>query len=255
MINLIDGSNMLHRAMYDTAGKVGVHPLRDLYIRFMSTNRETYVVWDGAYSNARRRCIYPGYKSNRPEKAEDIKASFDIMKEILIHCPVTQIEIPSWEADDVIYTMAKEYLGEGKEVRIETNDSDFWQLGVHPNCQLPMIKSIDCEPRHTRLNKALLGDKADAIPGWRGFGPKKWEAMANHYDEMQLIIELEDYDAWATLPWPKGLVPDYGSFYDVCTYFKVVTMQEVPANEFLGNIVIGVQNYARAEEIFAKWKI
>lgn len=150
MITLIDGSNMLHRAMYSVTSKVGIHPVRDLYVRFMGADRNTIIVWDGPHSIARRRAIYPGYKQ-RPEKPDDIKAAFDIVKEVLCHCPVMQVEVPYWEADDVLYTLANDYLAQGLTVKLESNDQDFWQMATDPNLKLPMVTPLPCLPDTSTL--------------------------------------------------------------------------------------------------------
>lgn len=253
MIKLIDGSNMLHRALYNMEGKLGVHPLRELYLRFMAADANTIIVWDGMHSNKRRRDLYPAYKT-RPEKGEDIKASFDIMKQVLCYCPVMQIEIPYWEADDVLYTLACMYREGHTDVSIETNDQDFWQLAGE-FITLPLVKPLPCEPRDTCLYKALCGDSSDTIPGWRGFGPAKWTAIQDHIDEVERCLVDRDLEGWKLIPWPKGITVSEESFFQCCIYLQVVTMLTVPDTDFDDNYICGKSNAALVEEIFAKWRI
>lgn len=255
MLKLIDGSNMLHRAVYDIENqkKYGVHPVRDIYLRFMTADHSTMVVWDGPHSNRRRREVYAGYKSNRPEKAEDIAATFDIVKRLLLFCPVIQIEIPYWEADDVLYTIAKQNAGQ--TMTIETNDTDFWQLANVETVSLPMVKPLPCLPEHTVTYKAMVGDPGDNIKGWIGFGPKKWEAVCHIADEITRCLREEDYNGWLHIPWPKGVIADYGTFFQCCTYYKIVQMQLVPEADFVSNVVVGQPRPALAEEILNEYKI
>ena len=253
MITIIDGSNMLHRAMYNVGGKVGIHPLRDLYVRFMNAPKNTIIVWDGMHAIKRRRDLYPGYKV-RPEKGEDIKAAFDLLKEILCHCPVMQVEVPYWEADDVIYTLTNEYLAQGLTVKLESNDQDFWQMAGDPNLDLPMVTPLPCEPHHTCIYKALCGDASDKIPGWRGFGDKKWEQLQD-FELIKKALETEDYDAWEAIDWPKGVTPTTENFYNCCIFYKIVQLQKVPEDAFNGNYMVGKTNYAQAEMIFDRWRI
>ena len=254
MIYLVDGSNMLHRIMYGADSKLGVHPLRECYLRFLGCDPNTIVVWDGMHSKKRRRDLFPGYKQ-RSEKAEDIAASFDILKEILCHCPVTQIEIPYWEADDVLYTLALDYARGGQEVRIETNDQDFWQIADEPLIHLPLVKPLPCDPEHTCLYKALCGDSSDTIPGWKGFGPKRYEAMQHQHDIMQACLEQKNWESWKDLNWPKGITVDEQSFFQCCIFYQVVTMQKVPDADFEGNYLCGKYSPAMAEQILDRWRI
>lgn len=255
MITLIDGSNMLHRSMWNADNKLGIHPLREIYIRFLNANPDhTIIVWDGKNSLKRRRDLYPAYK-RRPEKAEDISASFDIIKEVLCHCPVMQIEIDGWEADDVLYTLAHYFNKIGQPVTIETNDQDFWQLASLEGIKLPMVKQLPCLPNQTTLYKALIGDKSDTIPGWKGFGPARWEAMCQFSDEIEKCLQTEDWEGWNKLPWPKGVSVTQESFFQCCIFYKIVTMQEVPEQEFEDCYIVGKAEPALAEEIFARWRI
>jgi hypothetical protein len=254
MIHIIDGNNMLHRKMWDAPNKMGIHPLREIYLRLMNASKNTIIVWDGLHSRKRRRDLYPGYKQ-RAEKTEDITASFDIIKEILCHCNVTQIEIPYWEADDVIYTLAIDYTEAKQEVIIETNDQDFWQLADNPLINLPLVKALPCNPAETCIYKALVGDISDTIPGWRGFGPTIWTQMEEHVYEIGDCLENKDWTSWQDIPWPKRLAVTEESFFQCCIYFQVVTMLSVPEAEFEGNYICGKPNPALAEEILARWRI
>ena len=181
---------MLHRALWNQDNKLGIHPLREIYIRFMASDPNMIVVWDGFNSLKRRRDLFPGYKQ-RPEKGDDVKASFDMLKEVLCHCPVTQVEIPTWEADDVIYTLACDYADQDMPVRIETNDQDFFQLATYNCIHLPMVKPLPCQPENTCLYKAIVGDQSDSIPGWRGFGPTRWAAVEYQADVMKKCLETK----------------------------------------------------------------
>lgn len=252
MYTLVDGSNLLHRTMYDVdTKKLGIHPIRELYLRFMMADHRTWVVWDGYNANKRRRDIYPGYKGNRPEKGEDITAAFDILKEVLCFCPVIQLEIPTWEADDVLFTLAKRMKD---ECIVETNDTDFYQIW-NEGVQLPLVKPLPCLPERTCLFKALVGDQADNIKGWRGFGPKRFEAVAHVSDEIERCLREEDYNGWLHINWPKGVIADYGTFFELCTYYRVVQMQIVPDDMFDGCVSVGTSNPAAAEQVLDKYRM
>lgn len=254
MITLIDGSNMLHRAMYNADSKLGIHPLRELYLRFMSCPDNTIVVWDGMHSKKRRRDLFPGYKQ-RPDKAEDVAASFDIMKELLCHCYTMQVEIPYWEADDVLATLALDYANGEQEVTIESNDQDFYQLTHNPLISLPMMKSLPCLPEHTCVYKALVGDSSDTIPGWKGFGPARWGAVSPIADQLERCLRDKDWESWEAIDWPKGIKPTQDSFFQCCIFYEIVQLQRVPEADFENNYLMGKPSPAMAEEILGRWRI
>ena len=75
-----------------------------------------------------RNEIYPAYKANRDATPEDIKIAVPYIKRLLeaYHIPV--IEVPGYEADDVIGTLARQAAEQGFTAFMMTPDKDFAQL-------------------------------------------------------------------------------------------------------------------------------
>ena len=71
---------------------------------------------------------YPEYKANREETPEDIKIGTPIVKDIVRAFNIPVLELPGYEADDIIGTFAKKASKEGFEVFMMTPDKDYGQL-------------------------------------------------------------------------------------------------------------------------------
>jgi len=71
---------------------------------------------------------YPEYKANRDETPEDIKLSVPFIKELIAGFTIPIIEIPNYEADDVIGAIAKQAEKAGFTTYMMTPDKDFGQL-------------------------------------------------------------------------------------------------------------------------------
>ena len=133
-----------------------------------------------------RREIYPEYKANRPPTPEDILQSVPYVKRIVEAMCIPVLEVPGFEADDVIGTLAKKGEEAGYDVFMVSPDKDYGQL-VGENRKLykqkgDNIEIIDKEaiqakygidrPELVRDILALWGDSSDNIPGVPGVGEK-----------------------------------------------------------------------------------
>ena len=153
-----------------------------------------------------RRDIYPEYKANRPATPEDILLSVPYVKRIVEAMCIPVLEVPGFEADDVIGTLAKKGDEAGYEVFMVTPDKDYGQL-VGENRKLYKQKGdgveiIDKEaikakygidkPELVRDILALWGDSSDNIPGVPGVGEKGACKMVQAWGEVENIIANAD---------------------------------------------------------------
>ena len=174
MLQLIDANNEYRRRLEVDASGLTIRNLLD-EVDLMTRSKDVVVlVWDGFDCNKRRRDIYPAYKSKRKAglNAENIFASIKFCKELLKYTAAIQVEVPGYEADDVIATLTEQYMGH-MPIRIVSNDGDYLQLGV------PTTRETDygVPANLIRLYKTCVGDPSDNIPGIRGFGAKTWETV------------------------------------------------------------------------------
>ncbi len=153
-----------------------------------------------------RREIYPEYKANRPATPEDILRSVPYVKRIVEAMCIPVLEVPGFEADDVIGTLAKKGDEAGYEVFMVTPDKDYGQL-VGKNRKLYKQKGDDIEiidtdairakygidrPELVRDILALWGDSSDNIPGVPGVGEKGACKMVQAWGEVENIITNAD---------------------------------------------------------------
>ncbi len=153
-----------------------------------------------------RRDIYPEYKANRPATPEDILRSVPYVKRIVEAMCIPVLEVPGFEADDVIGTLAKKGDEAGYEVFMVTPDKDYGQL-VGENRKLYKqkgdgIEIIDKEaiqakygidrPELVRDILALWGDSSDNIPGVPGVGEKGACKMVQAWGDVENIIANAD---------------------------------------------------------------
>ena len=149
-----------------------------------------------------RRDIYPEYKANRPATPEDILLSVPYVKRIVEAMCIPVLEVPGFEADDVIGTLAKKGDEAGYEVFMVTPDKDYGQL-VGDNRKLYKQKGDDIEivdkeaikakygienPELVRDILALWGDSSDNIPGVPGVGEKGACKMVQAWGDVENII-------------------------------------------------------------------
>ncbi len=149
-----------------------------------------------------RRDIYPEYKANRPATPEDILLSVPYVKRIVEAMCIPVLEVPGFEADDVIGTLAKKADEAGYEVFMVTPDKDYGQL-VGDNRKLYKQKGDGVEivdkaaiqakygidkPELVRDILALWGDSSDNIPGVPGVGEKGACKMVQAWGEVENII-------------------------------------------------------------------
>lgn len=152
-----------------------------------------------------RHDAYPEYKAQRDATPEDIKRSVPIIKDIIRAYRIPIIEVPGYEADDVIGTLARRSEEAGLEVCMLTPDKDYAQL-VTPHITM-------CRPGHAgggleRLGPkevcekygiqsptqvidllALMGDAADNIPGCPGVGEKTAVKLIGQFGSVEGLID------------------------------------------------------------------
>ena len=159
------------------------------------------VAFDPAGGSFRRE-MYPEYKANRPETPEDIIESVPYVKRIVEAMCIPILEIPGYEADDVIGTLAFKGDAAGYDVYMVTPDKDYGQL-VGDNRKIYKQKGDQIEivdkaaikekygiddPILVRDILALWGDASDNIPGVTGIGEKGASKLVQKWGDVENII-------------------------------------------------------------------
>lgn len=148
------------------------------------------------------------YKAQRQEQPEDITLAIPYVKRFLEGMDVPILELPGFEADDLIGTVAKKAVKEGFEVYMLTPDKDYAQL-VEPGIYLYrpnyMGKGYDVlgvpevlakfqiqRPEQVIDILGLQGDSSDNIPGIKGVGEKTAQKLIETYGTVEEVIAHAD---------------------------------------------------------------
>ena len=198
---ILDGYNLLYRARYSARWqKAGPHTITYNFFRSLRKlvadlkAEKVYFVLEGK-PKARLEAA-SDYKANREyEKDENYSTQKHEIIDILINSmPITVIRHPNYECDDVIAHIAyKEHPSD--DVTIVSTDSDFYQVfSEHENIRVynPIKKKFVEPPDFDYVTwKALRGDSADNIQGFKGVGDKTALKLVS---DLNLLQEFLDKD-------------------------------------------------------------
>ena len=154
-----------------------------------------------------RHEAYELYKAQREETPEVIRQSVPIIKDIIEAYNIPILEVPRFEADDVIGTVSKQAEKEGFEVYMMTPDKDYGQLvSEHIFMYRPKfggdyevmgVKEVLNKYSLTSVDQVidllgLMGDSSDNIPGCPGVGEKTAQKLLEEYGSIENLLENTD---------------------------------------------------------------
>ena len=154
-----------------------------------------------------RHEAYEQYKAQREATPEDIRLAVPIIKELVKAYNIPVLEVPGYEADDVIGTMAKLAEKEGFQVYMLTPDKDYGQL-VSDNIFMYRPKhtggfetmgpaevkakyELDSHEKVIDL-LGLMGDASDNIPGCPGVGEKTAVKLLQQFGSIDALLGRTD---------------------------------------------------------------
>jgi DNA polymerase-1 len=179
-------SNMLWKLLEDT--KAGDKPTH------------LAVIFDAGKKTFRNE-IYPQYKANRPDPPDDLIPQFPLVRDATRAFGVPAIEIPGFEADDLIATYARIAREAGARVTIMSSDKDLMQLIVDGQVELldpvknkrlgsaDVMEKFGVPPSKVVEVQALAGDSTDNVPGVRGIGVKTAAELINAYGDLETLLK------------------------------------------------------------------
>ncbi|MFT3741058.1 MAG: DNA polymerase I [Breznakibacter sp.] len=157
-----------------------------------------------------RHEMYPDYKAHRDETPEDIRKAVPIIKQLLEAMNIAIVQVPNFEADDVIGTLSKIAYDNGFETFMVTPDKDYAQLvnekvfmckpgssgsglEVIGRSEVTSLFSVD-DPVQVVDVLGLWGDSADNIPGCPGIGEKKAKDIIAKYKSIENVYaNIDDF--------------------------------------------------------------
>ena len=152
-----------------------------------------------------RHEAYEAYKADREAMPEDIRTAIPYIKDIIAAQGITVVEVPGYEADDVIGTLSRHAEAAGITTYMMTPDKDFGQLVTdHVFMYRPALRGNDFEVRGVAevcsrygLSSplqvidllALQGDAIDNIPGCPGVGEKTAVKLINEWGSVENLLD------------------------------------------------------------------
>lgn len=150
---------------------------------------------------------YAEYKATRERAPEEMIEQLDDIRRVVQAHGIHLFEVPGYEADDVIGTLATRAREAGHEVRIVTGDKDMMQL-VSDHVRLHNIfkpkvdlviegpdevrEKFGTDPAHVVDVLALMGDSSDNVPGVKGIGEKGAQKLIAEFGSVQGLLERLD---------------------------------------------------------------
>jgi DNA polymerase-1 len=210
---LIDGSSYIFRAFFGTPPldhstglpTHAVFGFLNLLLNLLKQYQPEYatVVLDAGRETFRHQ-LFSAYKCNRPERPAALTAQIPYLRRLLESLNLPLLELPGYEADDLIATLCETMVRQDCDLVIVSSDKDFMQL-VSRRIQLfdsARNRWFDTVDVHTRFGVSpdrvtqvmgLMGDPVDNIPGVRGVGAKTAIALIQQFDTLEnLYYRLDE---------------------------------------------------------------
>lgn len=212
---VIDGNSIINRAFYGVpllSTKQGlytnaVYGFLNILTKYLENDRPDFlaVAFDMREKTFRHK-RYDGYKAQRKGMPEELAMQMPLLKEVLSAMNITMLEMPGYEADDIIGTVAKKCGENGIDCIITTGDRDSFQLAssttsiyltstrmgkseskvVTPE---KIMEDYGVVPKKMIDIKSLMGDSSDNIPGVAGIGEKTAIKLINEYGSLDGVYE------------------------------------------------------------------
>ena len=210
---LIDGHALVYRAFFampaltNSRGELtnAAYGFTSMLLRAFADHRPAYAIaaFDPPGPTFRHQEM-AAYKAQRPEMPADLRPQVGWAREIVAALGIPNVELATYEADDVIGSLSVKAVAAGLEVIVVTGDIDTLQL-VNPHVRVLInrrgisettVYDLDAvrqrfgfEPPLVADYKALQGDPSDNIPGVPGVGEKTAMSLIREHGPLEAILE------------------------------------------------------------------
>lgn len=207
-VYLIDGNSYAYRAYYAIRGLTtskgfptnAIYGFINMLLKIIREKKPDgiAVFFDSPVPTERHR-IFEEYKAHRPETPRELVEQMPYIRKIIAAFNIKIFEVPGYEADDLIGTVAKSIASEGVDIFIVTGDKDMLQL-VDSGIKIydPMKDRILDEeyikerygvgPERITEFMALTGDAVDNIPGIKGIGEKTAKELLSSFGSLEELL-------------------------------------------------------------------
>ncbi len=212
-VHLIDGSAQFHRAYFAIRGLAtsrglptnATYGFTTMLRKLLSDENPEYVAisFDVAGRTFRHE-QYADYKANRRRMDDDLAVQVPYVRRVCEAFRIPIIDLPGFEADDVIATLARQAVRAGFAVVIVTGDKDLLQLvdddirvlnpgrdgvGATLYDQTVVEEKFGVPPARVVDVLALVGDAVDNVPGIPGIGEKGARDLIKEFGSLEAVLE------------------------------------------------------------------
>jgi DNA polymerase-1 len=202
---LIDGNSYVYRAFYAIKGLTNskgfptnaIYGFTNMLMKILREKKPDGIVvsFDSPVPTERHR-MFEAYKAQRPETPGELVRQLPHIRKMITAFNIKIFEVPGYEADDLLCTIARKAAEEGANVFIVTSDKDMLQIVDEKIKVYDPVKDriLDNEyvkekfgvgPERVTEFMALTGDAVDNIPGVKGIGEKT---------ARELLLSFRDLD-------------------------------------------------------------
>jgi DNA polymerase-1 len=207
---LVDGHHLAYRTFHALKGLTTSRgePVQAVYgfakslLKALKEDGDAVIVVFDAKAPSFRHEAYEGYKAGRAPTPEDFPRQLALIRELVDLLGLVRLEVPGYEADDVLASLAKKAEKEGYEVRILTADKDLYQLlsdrihVLHPEGYLItpawLWEKYGLRPDQWADYRALTGDESDNLPGVKGIGEKTARKLLEEWGSLERLLKNLD---------------------------------------------------------------
>lgn len=212
---LIDSHAPIHRMFHAMAPLTGpqgepvgaLYGLAKLLLKIKSELNPDYIAACGDRPEPTfRKEQYTAYKATRQPTDTDLIPQITKMREVFDWFKIRFFELPGFEADDLIGTLATKLKGEPDlQIVILSGDRDMLQLVEGDKVVVDLLVNGDqrtvlmnegmvfekygLKPKQIIDLKGLIGDTSDNIPGVMGIGEKSATPLLQEFETIEGIYE------------------------------------------------------------------
>jgi len=206
---LIDGSSYIYRAFFATphlSNSKGlptnaILSFTNMVRKLIKEQHPEYlaIAFDRKEETFRHQ-EYRDYKANRPPMPESLILQIPYIRKVVELLNIPVIEMPGFEADDLLGTISLKAIYSGFKVTIVSGDKDLMQL-VGDNLELfdsmtdkrvginEVKEKFGLPPDKVADVIGLMGDQSDNIPGVPGIGPKTGIKLIQEFSSLERLLE------------------------------------------------------------------
>ncbi|MBR5287614.1 MAG: DNA polymerase I [Clostridia bacterium] len=215
---IVDGNSLMHRAFHalpaleNSEGVFtnAVYGFLSMLFKVIGEEKPDYlaVAFD-LHGPTFRHTDYGEYKAGRKPTAPELRPQFPLIEECLSKMGVRILTCPTFEADDILGTIARRCEEAGINALLVTGDRDSMQL-VTPTSHVlytkrgvtdvvrytpeKVLEDFGVRPDQIPDLKGLMGDSSDNIPGVPGIGEKTAVKLLTAYGTIENAFDHADAD-------------------------------------------------------------